>query len=75
MRLFPLNKNTMTLMSTGLISIGFFVAGMFEVLDYFIIKVLLFVGFAMLILVAFVYAFKSDMKKNRPEDDLQDDSH
>jgi hypothetical protein len=35
----------------------------------------LFGGFGILILMAFVFAFKNSIKKNRPEDKLQDDSH
>lgn len=73
--MFPLNKNTLSLTSVAIITIGFFVAGMFKVLDYVIVKVILFGGFGLLILMAFVFAFKNSIKKNRPEDKLQDDSH
>ena len=38
MRFFPLSKNSIGLLLATLITFGFFAAGMFEVLDYFIIK-------------------------------------
>ncbi len=44
-----LHKNTIALTFTGIITVGFFVAGIFGVLDYFIVKLLLFVGFALLV--------------------------
>lgn len=75
MKLFPTNKNSIALLCTGVVSIGLFIAGMFKVLDYPIIKALLFVGFAILFFIAVVFALKNDIKKNRPGDKLQDDSH
>ena len=45
MRFFPLNKNSIALLIVAIIAFGFFAAGMFEVLDYFIIKALLFTLF------------------------------
>lgn len=75
MNSFSINKNTIALLIAGVIAIGFFVAGLFDVLDYFIVKALLFSSFAVLVLVALGYALKNEIKKNRPEDKLQDDSH
>jgi len=75
MKLFPLNKNSIALLFVGLVAIGFFAAGLFKVLDYFIIKVLLIGGFAILLVISIIYASKNKIKKNRPEDKLQDDSH
>jgi len=75
MKLFPLNRNSIALSFVGIITIGFFIAGLLKVLDYFIIKALLFSGFVALFVVAINYALKNDIKKNRPEDKLQDDSH
>ncbi len=75
MKLFPLNKNSIALLLVGAITIGFFMAGLLKVLDYFIIKALLFSCFATLVIVAISYALKNESKKNRPEDKLQDDSH
>ncbi len=73
MKLFPLNKNSMTLLFVALIAIGFFVGGLFDVLDYFIVKALLFSGFGATVIVSVNYALKNENKKNRPEDKLQDD--
>jgi hypothetical protein len=75
MKLFPLNKNSIALSFVALIAIGFFVAGLFNVLDYFIVKALLFSGFGALVIISISYALKNETKKNRPEDKLQDDSH
>ncbi len=75
MKLFPLHKNTLALCFVGLIVIGFFVAGLFHVLDYFIVKVLLFSSSATLVVIAISYALKNETKKKRLEDKLQDDSH
>lgn len=74
MNLFPFNKNTIALVIVATIGIGFFIAGLFDVLDYFIIKVLLFLCYIALIVIAFNYGVKNE-KKNRPEDKLQNDSH
>jgi uncharacterized membrane protein len=73
MRLFPLNKNTVALLLVTTVVVGFFTAGMFKVLEYFIVKVLLFLGYGTLTIIAFWNALKNDTKKNRPEDKLQDD--
>ena len=75
MKLFPLNRNSIALSFVVIITIGFFIAGLLKVLDYFIIKALLFSGFVALLVVAINYALKNDDKKNRPKDKLQDDSH
>lgn len=74
MKLISPDKNSFSLIIVTIVGIGFFVAGLFEVLDYFIIKALLFTLFGGLFLVAFWNALKNDTKKNRLEDKLQDDS-
>ena len=74
MRFFPLSKNSIALLLAALITFGFFAAGMFEVLDYFIIKALLFALFGGMLIFAIWCALKNDTIKNRPEDELQDDS-
>lgn len=75
MRFFPLSKNSIALLLAALITFGFFAAGMFEVLDYFIIKALLFTLFGGMLIFAIWRALKNDTIKNRPEDELQDDSN
>ena len=42
------SKNTLALIYTGILVFGFFFSGLFGVLDYFIVKALLFTGFALL---------------------------
>ncbi|EDP70186.1 hypothetical protein FBALC1_11652 [Flavobacteriales bacterium ALC-1] len=75
MRLIPTTKNAIALYCTTAITFGFFVAGLFKILDYFIVKAFLFLSFGILFILAFNYALKNESKKNRPEDTLQDDSH
>jgi hypothetical protein len=75
MNLFPLNKNSIALILVALLTVSFFICGMLDVLDYFIIKSLLFVGFGGLLFLAIYFGYKNGSKKNRPEDKLQDDSH
>ena len=75
MSFIPLNRNTLALIAVLLLTSGFFIAGLFDVLDYFIIKVLLFAGAGTLLGIAFWYAHKNDNKKNRPEENPQDDSY
>ena len=75
MKFFPLNKDTISLSISSLVAIGFFVAGLSEVLDYFIIKALLFMGFGALFFVAIFFTMKNNAIKNRPEDKAQDDLH
>lgn len=75
MKLLPLNKNYITLIIVATLTLGFFIAGLFKILDYLIIKVLLFSGFGVLLLIAIRSAFKNEFKKKRSEDKLQNDSH
>ncbi|MDG5492096.1 hypothetical protein [Psychroserpens sp. SPM9] len=42
------SRNTLTLLFSGLIVVGFFVAGVLDILDYLIVKGLLFSAFAFL---------------------------
>jgi len=66
MSLFSLNKNYISLVIAFFITAGFFVAGLLEVLDYVIVKVLLFSSFGILVLVALNYAIKNETKKKSP---------
>lgn len=74
MRLFPLNKHNAPLLLVAAVAIGFFIGGLFEVLDYFIIKVLMFMAYGALLILGIGYALLND-KKNRLEDTPQDDSY
>ena len=73
MKWFPINNNTLALLFVIAVTLGFFIAGLFEVLDYLIIKFLLIICFIGLVVVAISFAVKN--RKNRLEDKLQDDSH
>ncbi|WP_111683954.1 hypothetical protein [Winogradskyella tangerina] len=75
MKLLPLNKNSLALITVAVLSIGFFISGLMQILDYFIVKVLLFGSFGILIVIAISYAFQNEAKKNRPEELPQDDLH
>lgn len=49
---------------TGIVAIGFLIAGIFDVLDYFIVKFLLFGFFICVVIYMFIRLYKS---KNHPE--------
>ena len=70
---FPINKDTVSLMSVIIITVSFFVAGIFDVLDYFAIKVLIMSGVGILVIITSVLLFKSSLKNNRSEDKTQND--
>lgn len=72
MKFIPLNRNTIALIFVALIAIGFFVAGLTKTLDYVIIKVLLFLGFGVLIGIAVKYGLKNEAIKNRPNESQDD---
>ena len=71
--LFPINKDTISLMSVAIITVSFFVAGILDVLDYFVFKVLIMSGVGILVIITSVLLFKSSLKNNRPEDKTQND--
>lgn len=53
------SKNTLALISTGIILFGFFISGIFDVLDYLIVKALLFTAFATLVVILVWIAIKN----------------
>lgn len=73
--MFELNKNTIALSVVSVITLFFFLAGVFEVLNYVIVKLIL-IGLVVALGAAVsVILFKSSLIENRPEDELQDDSN
>ncbi|RNC87000.1 MAG: hypothetical protein ED556_06135 [Winogradskyella sp.] len=70
---FPLNNNTISLCFVAIITLIFFIAGLFDVLDYIIFKVLLIGLTGTLALIVSVILFKKSLKKNRLENKSQDD--
>jgi hypothetical protein len=74
-KLIPTTKDAIALICVTLLALGLFISGLFDVLDYVIVKAMLFLGFGALFVAALIFAFKNESKKNRPEDELQDDLH
>jgi len=73
-KLIPKSKDSIALVLVTIIALGMFISGLCNILDYIIVKILLFVGFGSLLIIAIVYAVKNNIKKNRLEDISQDDS-
>ncbi len=73
MKLFPLSINTISILTTAITVVGFFIAGLFKVLDNVVIKALFFIGYIALLIAALYFAL-TGKQKNRPEDLPQDDS-
>lgn len=75
MKLIPTSTDAIALTCASILGLGIFVAGLCDVLDYFIVKALLFLGFGTLFVFAIINMIKNETKKNHPEDNPQDDSH
>ncbi|WP_147298944.1 hypothetical protein [Winogradskyella sediminis] len=75
MKFIPKSTDAIVLCCVTIIALSMFMAGLFDVLDYIIVKATLFIGFAALFVTAMFYAYKNDKKENRLEDTPQDDSH
>ena len=59
-----MSKNTLALIYTGIITFGFFTAGVLDVLDYFIVKALLFVAVVVLFIIIFMIVNKNENKNH-----------
>ncbi|EPR73578.1 hypothetical protein ADIWIN_1608 [Winogradskyella psychrotolerans RS-3] len=75
MKISPLSTDAVALVCVTLITFGVFIAGLLDVLDYIIIKGVLFLGFGIMLVFTISCALKNDRKENRLEDTPQDDSH
>ena len=74
MKFVSINNQTLPLIITGFVTFLFFIGGLCDILHLFIIKALLFTGFAGLLIATVYYAQKNRVKKNRLEDlKTQDD--
>ncbi len=62
----PTSRNSIALTFVLIITLGFFTGGLFDVLDYLIIKFIIVVGFLTLVFTGFYFAVQN--KKNRFED-------
>jgi len=60
-----LNKNAVAV--TIFITVAFLIAGIFNVLDYFIVKLILFLGF-LILLFFMIYYLLINQNKNHPKD-------
>ena len=70
MKLKLFTKDKFMLLFTGLIVLAFFVAGIFDILDYFIVKFVLFVCFSFVVANIYYVLFKEKNKKS-PETDSE----
>ncbi|NRD19779.1 hypothetical protein HNV08_06935 [Winogradskyella eckloniae] len=68
MKIIPKTKDGIALLVVATLTISFFLSGLFDVLDIFIVKVMLVIGVMGLLAIAVHYALKNETKKNRPED-------
>lgn len=60
-----MNRNTIALIYTGILTLSFLVFGIIDILDYFIIKMLLFLALGLLILYCIYIVV--DKNENHPE--------
>jgi len=60
-------NDKITLLATALFTVFFFVCGLIEILDNFIIKTILFVGFIAIFVNIILVKSKDDDKKNLPQ--------
>ena len=65
-----LTKNEFMLWFAGLIGLGFVVAGIFDVLDYMIVKLILFSCFSFIVANIYFVLFRDETKKS-PEKDSE----
>jgi len=72
-KLIPKSKDKIALALATLVALGLFLFGLFDLLDYLFIKIILFSCFGFLFIIACLYAFKNESEKNRLEDTPQDD--
>ena len=70
---FSFTRNNLVMGGVIIITLGFIIAGVFDVLDYLIVKFLLFSGFAVLFVVAVLVIIDEKKRKNRLGENSQDD--
>lgn len=63
-----LTKNEFMRWFTGFIVLGFFVSGIFDVLDYMIVKLILFSCFSFVVANIYFVLFRDETKKSPEED-------
>ncbi|NNC44614.1 MAG: hypothetical protein HKN99_01890 [Winogradskyella sp.] len=70
---FSFTRNNLVMAGVIIITLGFIIAGVFDVLDYLIVKFLLFSGFAVLFVVAVLVIIDEKKRKNRLGENSQAD--
>ncbi len=60
-------NDKITLISTGAFTLFFFISGLLDILDHFLVKTILFVGFFVIAVNIFIIKSKGQNKKNLPE--------
>lgn len=68
-----MTKNTLSLILVTVVVTTFIFAGIFDILHYFIIKLILISCLGYLGINVSIILFKSSLIKNRPKEELQDD--
>ncbi|OUR93291.1 hypothetical protein A9Q87_04900 [Flavobacteriales bacterium 34_180_T64] len=59
-----MSKDTLALTYTGIIALCFLLAGIFDVLDYFIVQALLFIGFILFLFFLILQIIRDIEQKN-----------
>ncbi len=59
------SKNTLALIYTGVLLFGFFISGIFDILEYIIVKFLLFTAFALLGFILVWIAIKDNQTDSK----------
>jgi hypothetical protein len=60
-------NNKITLISTGIFTLFFFISGLLEILDQYVVRVILFVVFLGIIVNIILVKTKGEDKKNLPK--------
>ena len=60
-------NDKITLILTGAFTLFFFISGLLDILDHFLVKTILFVGFFVIVVNIFIIKSKVQNKKNLPE--------
>ena len=61
------NNDKISLFSTALLALFFFIVGLIDLLDNFIVRMILFLGFIGIVVNIIIIKSKSGNKKNLPE--------
>lgn len=65
-------NDKITLISTGVFILFFFISGLLNILDHFVVKTILFAGFIAIIVNIILIKSKDEDKKNLPPDNYRE---